>query len=201
MRLSVVIFSIAVLGLMWSDSSQAQGQMRKCVNASGKTFYTDQPCAAKPGEAVKDVTDSNLLKKVNAINGERDAEKICWTLSHRRSQCSDSVRSEVALVFKENCTIPLKHYEKEQEKNRYASYRRNHTRKEQEDADDLEYNNRYLQKSRAVLQCERLEKEMWEFLMRTYPDKISEQDKRTISYKLKHTPNERGNRYNNDDNN
>ncbi len=202
MRLSVVILSIAVLGLVWSDSSLAQGQMRKCVNASGKTFYTDQPCAAKPGEAVKDVTDSNLLKKVNAINNERDAEKICWTLAHRNSQCSYSVRSELALVFKENCTIPRKNFEKIQEQNRYANYRRNSTRKEQERADDLEYNNRELQKSRAVLQCERLEKDMWEFLSRTYPDKISEQDKRTISYKLKHLPDERGNRYNDDyDNN
>lgn len=199
MKLSGFFLCLFLFGLACSDSSQAQGQLRKCVNASGKTFYTDQPCAAKPGEAVKDVTDSNLLKKVNAINGERDAEKVCWTLSHRKSQCYDSVRSELATVFKENCTIPLKNYAKAQEKNRYANYRRNHTRKEQEEADDLEYNNRELQKSRAVLQCERLEKDMWEFLNKTYPDKISEQDKRTISYKLKHTPNERGNRYDNND--
>ncbi|MBI3712827.1 MAG: DUF4124 domain-containing protein [Burkholderiales bacterium] len=195
MKQSGISLCLFLFGLSCSDFSQAQGQLHKCVNASGKTFYTDQACAAKTGEAVKDVTDSNLLKKVNAINGERDAEKICWTLSHRKSQCYDSVRNEVATVFKENCTIPIKHYEQQQEKDQYTSYRRNRTKKEQEDADDLEYNNRYLQKSRAVLQCERLEKDMWEFLNKTYSDKISEQDKRTISYKLKHTPNERGSRY------
>lgn len=199
MRMSGIILSLTVLVLfLGSDPSQAQGAMRKCVNAAGKTFYTDQPCAAKPGDTAKDVTDSNLLKKVNAINNERDAEKICWTLAHRKSQCSDNVRSELALVFKENCTIPRKNFERIQEQNRYANYRRNYTRKEQERADDLEYNNRELQKSRAVLQCERLEKDMWEFLSRTYPDKISEQDKRTIAYKLKHLPNERGSRYDND---
>lgn len=198
MKLSGIFLCFFLFGLSCSDSSLAQGQMRKCVNANGKTFYTDQACASKPGEAVKDVTDNNLLKKVNAINGERDAEKICWTLSHRDSQCAYSVRNELSTVFKENCTLPMKHYEKEQEKNRYASYRRNRTQKEQENADDLEYNNRYLQKSRAILQCERLEKDMWEFLIKTYPDKISEQDKRTIAYKLKHLPNERGSRYDND---
>lgn len=168
--------------------------MRKCVTSSGKSIYTDQPCASKIAEKSTEIKDNELLKKVASINTQREIEKVCWVLSHRNSQCYPRVNYELATVFKENCTLPIKDYEKSQDEerrkprrhDRYGRYERNDG--EQRDADDLLYEHRDTQKSRAVLQCEALEKDMWDFLRQNFSKKISEQDAKIINYKLKISP-------------
>ena len=168
--------------------------MRKCVTSSGKSIYTDQPCASKVTEKSTEVKDNELLKKVASINSQREIEKICWVLSHRNSQCYAHINYELSTVFKENCTLPIKDYEKlqneERNKSRYTSRYDRYSNRENErkDADDLLYEHRYTQKSRAVLQCESLEKNMWDFLKQNFDKKISEQDAKIINYKLKISP-------------
>lgn len=190
-------YRICLLVLSLVVSMSAQAQMRKCVTSSGKSIYTDQPCASKIGEKSTEVKDNDLLKKVASINTQREIEKVCWVLSHRNSQCYPHVNYELSTVFKENCTTPIKDYEKAQDEerrkphsyDRYDRYDRyNNRESESKDADDLLYEHRYTQKSRAVLQCEALEKDMWEFLRQNFSKKISEQDAKIINYKLKISP-------------
>jgi hypothetical protein len=189
-----IFHRICLLVLISLLSVSAQAQMRKCVTSSGKSIYTDQPCASKITEKSTEVKDNELLKKVASINSQREIEKMCWVLSHRNSQCYPHVNYELSMVFKENCTLPIKDYEKAQDEEKrkprnYDRYERyNNSESEQKEADDLLYEHRYTQKSRAVLQCEALEKNMWDFLKQNFSKKISEQDAKIINYKLKISP-------------
>jgi hypothetical protein len=186
MKTTYRIYLITVLVLL---SFSAHAQMRKCVTSSGQSVYTDQPCATKVGEKSTEVKDSELLKKVGSINSQRELEKSCWVLSHRDSQCDTNVNYELRTVFKENCTLPIKQFKKVQDTERQRP-RRNYEREREpeRDGDDLEYEHRYTHKSRAVLQCESLEKNMWDFLKLNFGKKISEQDAKIINYKLKILP-------------
>lgn len=184
------IFLIFLFSLL---SCSAHAQMRKCVTSTGKSIYTDQPCASKVGEKSTEVKDSELLKKVSSINSQRELEKSCWVLSHRDSQCGTSVNYELRTVFRENCTLPIKQFQKDQESEKqrprqYYERERERERDQDRDGDDLEYEHRHTQKSRAVLQCEALEKNMWDFLKLNFGKKISEQDAKIINYKLKISP-------------
>ncbi|WP_395011032.1 DUF4124 domain-containing protein [Undibacterium sp.] len=184
-----IFYRICLIALFALLSMSAQAQMRKCVTGSGKSIYTDQPCSNKVGEKSTEIKDSEVLKKVSSINGQRDLEKSCWVLSHRDSQCDTNVNYELRTVFKENCTLPIKQFEKEQdnEKKRPRQYYERE-REQDRDGDDLEYEHRYTRKSRAVLQCEALEKNMWDFLKLNFGKRISDQDAKIINYKLKILP-------------
>ncbi|MBR7799262.1 hypothetical protein [Undibacterium fentianense] len=163
----------------------SNAQMRKCITSGGKSIYTDQPCASKAGENAAEVKDSELLKKISSINGQKNLEKSCWILGHRDSQCYPRVISELGTVFRENCSIPSKQYEKDQLNGKRRPHRNNDPENE---GDDLLFEHRYTEKSRSTLQCDALEKEMWDFLKSNFPKRISEQDAKIINYKLKISP-------------
>lgn len=168
------------------QSSFAQGQLHKCVNAEGKSTYTDQPCATKNGEKNADASDK-AIRKIQAIAQTKDVGKTCWTLSHRAYQCSTTLSSDLRVLFRETCTIPAKKFETEQTqdqrrlKKNYSPY---------EEGDDLDHSHRFTRKSRAVLQCESLDSEMWEYLNQQFPEKISSNDRKLIEHQLKLVPNQ-----------
>lgn len=169
-----------------ASTALAQGQLHKCVNAEGKATYTDQPCAVKNGEKNAESNDK-AIKKIQAIAQHKDLGKSCWTYGHRAGQCSAIQSSDLRVLFREACAIPAKKFESEQTqdqrrlKKNYAPY---------EDGDDLDYAHRYTRKSRAVLQCETLDNEMWDFLNQQFPEKISANDRKLIEHQLKLIPNQ-----------
>ena len=95
---------------------------------------------------------------------------------------------QYACVFCQNSCVGVQ-FEKEQdnEKRRPRQYYERE-REQERDGDDLEYEHRYTRKSRAVLQCEALEKNMWDFLKLNFGKRISDQDAKIINYKLKILP-------------
>lgn len=162
----------------------AYADLKKCVSSSGTVTYTDQPCASKAGESVKEVRDDAALKKISSRIKEQDVGKSCWQLSHRYSQCSVAVEQLLMQNFRENCTIPINQFERDRsrENSRSRNYR------EEQEGNDLEYNHRYTRKSRDVLECDGLQRNMWDFLKSTFGDKISQQDAKAIDYKLQVAP-------------
>lgn len=193
----IKLLQLSFFSLLILCSMSAQAQMRKCVTADGKSVYTDAPCASKIEGKSTEIKETEAIKRAANLNGQLSLEKSCWVLSHRNSQCYRAANLELETVFKENCTLPINEFERTQEQiedkkrnsgryyDRYGRYEKN---TKQTEADDLEYANRYVKKSRAVLQCESIEKDMWDFLKRNFSNKISPQDAKTINHKLKILP-------------
>lgn len=177
----VVCFSVVLILLA---PLSAHADLKKCVSSSGTVTYTDQPCASKAGESVKEVRDDAALKKISSRIKEQDVGKSCWQLSHRYSQCNVAVEHLLMSNFRENCSIPMHQFERERakENSRSRNYR------EEQEGNDLEYNHRYTSKSRDVLECDGLQRNMWDFLKSTFNDKISQQDAKAIDYKLQAAP-------------
>lgn len=193
------LFHLVFISLLALCSLSAQAQMRKCVTADGKSIYTDAPCASKVTGKSTEVKDTEAIKRASNLNGQLSLEKSCWVLSHRNSQCYRAANLELETVFKENCTLPIKEFERTQEQTEnnkkksysgryYSRYDRYEKNEKPVEADDLEYANRYVNKSRAVLQCESIEKDMWDFVKRHFANKVSAQDTKAINHKLKILP-------------
>ncbi|MBC3880699.1 DUF4124 domain-containing protein [Undibacterium sp. LX40W] len=176
-------FTAAILVLS-AISANANAQLHKCVNAEGKATYTDQPCAIKSGEKSADANDA-AIRKITAISKFKDVGKTCWQFEHRATQCYDVQSQDLRTVFRENCTLPAKKFEEEQYKDQRRTKKYN---QENEDGDDLEYSHRYTRKSRAVLRCESLDREIWDFLNQQFPNKITDADRKIIVHQLQITP-------------
>ncbi|MFZ6770050.1 DUF4124 domain-containing protein [Undibacterium sp. Di26W] len=182
-----LLFAIFCLSL--SASCIAHAEVRKCVTSTGETIYTDQPCNAKVGSVATEVKNDSTLRKITSLQREKDTGKSCWVLMHRYSQCSTSIDSVLMTNFKENCDRPSEKFIKDsnaEADNVYKkTYRDNRYNREQApDADDLEYSHRSVSKSRAVLQCEVLQKDMWSYLKNNFSEKIPPQDAKGIEYRL-----------------
>ena len=93
--------------LVFAFPSLSQAEVRKCVTPSGETIYTDQPCNAKIGSTATEVKNDSTLRKITAMQKDRDTGKSCWVLDHRYSQCSISVDRTLMTNFRENCGIPM----------------------------------------------------------------------------------------------
>ena len=178
---------LSFLVFAWPSLSQAE--VRKCVTPTGETIFTDQPCNAKIGSTATEVKNDPTLRKITSMQKVRDTGKSCWVLDHRYSQCSTSVDRTLMTNFKEICTIPMNQFVKDRSNDNvstsYKTYRERREYKDStQDGDDLEYNHRYTRKSRAVLQCEVLEKDMWSYLKQNFSDKVPPQDAKNIEVKL-----------------
>ncbi|MFZ6709498.1 hypothetical protein [Undibacterium sp. TC9W] len=182
---------LSFLVFAWPSLSQAE--VRKCVTPSGETIFTDQPCNAKIGSNATEVKNDATLRKITAMQKDRDTGKSCWVLDHRYNQCDVSVDRTLMTNFKENCTIPRNQFIKDRANDNvstsYRTYReRREYRESSQEADDLEYSHRDTRKSRAVLQCEVLEKDMWSYLKQNFSDKVPPQDAKNIEVKLMGLP-------------
>lgn len=169
----------------------ASAQLHKCINADGKATYTDQACAVKAGEKSVEANDE-AIRKITAISKFKNVGKTCWELNHRSSQCSEVLSQDLRIVFRENCTIPAKKFESEQNTEQRRTKKYNQAN---EDADDLDYVHRYTRKSRAVLRCEALDHDMWAFMNQHFPQKISETDRKLITHQLHIAPTQKSGRY------
>ncbi len=185
---------VAVCGLFTylvisGESSFAQGQLHKCVSGDGKATYTDQPCSAKNGERSADSNDQ-AIRKIQAVAQTKNIGKTCWTYAHRASQCENAHSPDLRVLFRETCSIPAKSFEDEQnqDQRRLKKNQNNY-----EEVDDLEYSHRFTRKSRAVLKCESLDNEMWEYLNLQFPQKISTNDRKLIEHQLKLIPDQKKN--------
>lgn len=174
----------AVLLVLSAISTQANAQLHKCVNAEGKATYTDQPCAIKSGEKSTEANNA-AIRKITAISKFKDVGKSCWELNHRASQCYEVLSQDLRVLFRENCTIPAKKFESEQNTDQRRTKKYNQA---DEDADDLDYAHRFTRKSRAVLRCEALDRDMWDFLNQQFANKISETERKLIVHQLQITP-------------
>lgn len=187
--------------LFFAFPSLSQAEVRKCVTPSGETIYTDQPCNAKIGSTATEVKNDATLRKITAMQKDRDVGKSCWVLEHRSDQCNIDVDRTLMTNFRENCTIPKNQFIKERSSdNQSTSYKNYRERREyrdtSQDGDDLEYMHRHTRKSRAVLQCEVLEKNMWTYVKQNFNDKVPPQDAKNIELKLMGLPDpEKSNSY------
>lgn len=177
-------FSAAVLIALSAFAVEAHAQLHKCVNADGKTIYTDQACAVKSGQKSADSNDE-AIRKITALSKFKDVGKSCWELDHRADQCYEVLSQDLRVVFRENCTLPAKKFESEQNTDQHRTKKYNQA---SEDGDDLDYSHRYTRKSRAVLRCESLDRDMWDFLNQQFPNKISDGDRKLIIHQLQITP-------------
>ncbi|MFZ6779884.1 DUF4124 domain-containing protein [Undibacterium sp. Ji83W] len=187
--------------LVFAFPCPSQAEVRKCVTPSGETIYTDQPCNAKIGSTATEVKNDSTLRKITAMQKDRDTGKSCWVLDHRYSQCSSSIDRTLMTNFKENCGIPMNQFTKDRSSDNqsisYKNYReRREYREASQEGDDLEYVHRYTRKSRAVLQCEVLEKDMWRFLKQNFIEKVPQEDAKNIELRLLGLPDpEKSNSY------
>ncbi|MFZ6720576.1 DUF4124 domain-containing protein [Undibacterium sp. Ji49W] len=182
-----LLFAIFCLSL--SASCIAHAEVRKCVTSTGETIYTDQPCNAKVGTTATEVKGDGALRKISSLQKEKDTGKSCWVLAHRYQQCSTSVDSVLMTNFKENCESPTNKFIKDSNAEADTGYKKTYrdnrySREQAPDADDLEYSHRYVNKSRAVLQCEVLQKDMWNYLKNNFSAKIPPADAKGIEYRL-----------------
>ena len=135
---------------------------------------------------------ASLLAQDNA----KKVGKTCWTLAHRSSQCNTSVGNALNTNFRENCSEPIKRFEKATERERYEIERslannrvRNRSSNDNPvDESNLDYSNRYQVKSKEALRCEVLKEEMWEFVKQNFSKKISEKDTKEIEYYMNAVP-------------
>jgi len=164
----------------------AEADLKKCVSGTGAITFTDQPCPSKPGEVLHEVSNDVAIKKITVQQKDKDAGRVCWELSHRYSQCNTSVDHLLMVNFKEICTMPINRFISE----RQRDIMRNRVSREEPEANDLEFVHRFTRKSRAVLQCESLQQDMWNFLKSNFSGNIPEQDKKAIDYKLQAAPTE-----------
>lgn len=188
-------FALIVAVLLCAASSESYAQLHKCINSDGKATYTDQPCATKSGQKSVDTNDE-AIRKITAISNFKNVEKSCWVLLHRAEQCSVVSSQDLRVVFRENCTLPSRKYETEQN----SELRR--TKKygpSSEDGDDLEYIHRYTRKSRSVLRCESLDKDMWAFMNEHFAHKITETERKLITHQLHIAPTKKSSRYSSND--
>ena len=171
-------------------------EIYKCADSAGKINFSDRPCSNKDGEKAAEVKDTVGFASLLASDNAKKVGKTCWTLAHRSSQCNTSVGNALNTNFRENCSEPIKRFEKETEKERYEVERnlvnnrvRNRSNNDNPiDETNLDYSNRYQVKSKEALRCEVLKDEMWTFVKQNFSKKISEKDTKEIEYFLNAVP-------------
>ena len=176
--------------------TSAFAEIYKCADSAGKINFSDRPCSNKDGEKAAEVKDTVGFASLLARDNAKKVGKTCWTLAHRNSQCNTSVGNALITNFRENCNEPIKRFEKETEKERYEVERtlannqvRNRSNNDNPiDETNLDYSNRYQEKSKEALRCEVLKDEMWTFVKQNFSKKISEKDTKEIEYFLNAVP-------------
>jgi Domain of unknown function (DUF4124) len=187
------IFSCIVLAFAPSITC---AEIFKCVNSAGKINFSDHPCSNQEGEKAAEVKDSVGFAALQAHDNAKKIGQTCWTLAHRASQCDVSIGTALQSNFRDNCSVPIKQFEKDSERDRYERERdldRNRVRNrlnnnDQVDETSLDYNNRYQKKSKEALRCEALKAETWTFVKQNFSKKISEKDTKEIEYYMNAVP-------------
>ena len=176
--------------------TMSHAEIFKCANAAGKINYSDHPCSNQDGEKAAEVKDSVGFAALQARDNAKKIGQTCWTLAHRASQCDVSIGNALQTNFRDNCSAPIKQFEKDNERDQYDRERelyRNRVRtrsnnNDQVDDVSLDYSNRYQRKSREALRCEVLPAETWSFVKQNFSKKISEKDTKEIEYYLNAVP-------------
>ena len=187
------IFSCAILAI---TSSSAFAEIYKCADSAGKINFSDRPCSSKDGEKAAEVKDSVGFASLLARDNAKKVGQSCWTLAQRSSQCEVAVGNALNTNFRENCSEPIKRFEKDAERERYELERnlannrvRNRSSNDNNiDESSLDYSNRYQKKSKEALRCEILKEEMWSFVKQNFSKKISEKDTKEIEYYMNAVP-------------
>lgn len=183
------IFVCAILAIA---PSSAFAEIYKCANSAGQINFSDRPCSIKDGEKAAEVKDSVGFASLLARDNAKKIGQTCWTLTYRSSQCEVAVGNALNTNFRENCSEPIKRFEKESERERYELERnraRNRINNEESvDESNLDYSDRYQKKSKVALRCEVLKEEMWAFVKQNFSKKISEKDTKEIEYYMNAVP-------------
>jgi hypothetical protein len=189
----IFIFSCVISAL---TPSSAFAEIFKCADSAGKINFSDRPCSTKDGEKVAEIKDSVGFASLLARDNAKKVGQTCWTLAHRSSQCEVAVGNALNTNFRENCSEPIKRFEKDTERERYEMERNlanNRVRNRSSydnaiDESNLDYSNKYQKKSREALRCEVLKEEMWTFVKQNFSKKISEKDTKEIEYYMNAVP-------------
>ena len=194
MRIKIpFIFIYAMLAIA---PSSAFAEIYKCTNSAGQINFSDRPCSSKDGEKAAEVKDSVGFASLLAHDNAKKVGQTCWTMAHRSSQCEVAVGNALNTNFRENCSEPIKRFEKDTERERYEIERnlannriRNRSNNDNAiDESNLDYSNRYQKKSKEALRCEVLKEEMWAFVKQNFSKKISEKDTKEIEYYMNAVP-------------
>jgi hypothetical protein len=177
-------------------SSSAFAEIYKCANSTGQINFSDRPCSSKDGEKAAEVKDSVGFASLLARDNAKKVGQTCWTLAHRSSQCEVSIGNALNTNFRENCSEPIKRFEKDTERERYELERnlannrvRNRSSYDNSvDESNLDYSNRYQKNSKEALRCEVLKEEMWAFVKQNFSKKLSEKDTKEIEYYMNAVP-------------
>jgi hypothetical protein len=170
----------------------AFAEIFKCADSAGKINFSDRPCSNKDGEKAAEFKDTVGFASLQARDNAKKVGQTCWTLAHRNSQCNAPVGNALFTNFRDNCSEPIKRFEKDKEKERYdleRSLANNRVRNRSSndnaiDENNLDYSNRYQNKSKEALKCEVLKEEMWAFVKQNFSKKISEKEIKEIEYHM-----------------